>query len=363
LGRGVTSSDWRGVKDGLIYVTRELQELIPTESNDKTQGNIREDTEAGYEEYEEAKFNKDKVWGCFSGINEIDKVCHGHKKGELWIHAGYAGELKTSLALTWAYNLCTRYRRNVLYISLEMPYRQVRKIVHNMHTSNLKWRSEGLDPLDYRKVRDGELTEDQEKFLKRSLDDFDSNPDYTRFEVWAPDHDVTVADIKMYAELMHKQMEIGLVVIDHGELVEATKKHSSYTIEKNGVIRDCKKLALHFNGGEGLPVLLLYQINRDGKDYADKNEGKYKLRSLSYANEAERSADVITTTYLNEEHRELGTTLICNLKNRDNPIIAPFTASVDFSCRRIQNFDIANASSDGMGVDEYDDMAQEMDRV
>ena len=358
IGEGRNKKRLHGVRDAVLHFTQEVQDLLPTEYSDKTQGNLREDTEAGYEEYEEAKLNKDKAWGCFTGLNELDKVCHGHKRGELWVHAGYAGELKTSFALGWCYNLCTRYRRNVLYVSLEMPYRQLRRIVYTMHSANLKYRARGTEPLDYRKVRDGELTAEQEEFYKESLGDFDKNPDYSRFEVLSPDRDMSVADVKMHAELMHKQMEVGLIVIDHGELIESMKKHSNYTIEKNAVIRDCKKLAMHFNHGEGVPVLLLYQINRDGKDYADKNEGKYKMRALSYANECERSADVITTTYLNEEHRENGTTLVCNIKNRDNPIVASFLASVDFGCRRIQNFDSSVSSSSGMGVDEEDDLAQ-----
>jgi intein/homing endonuclease len=68
----------------------------------------------------------------------------------------------------------------------------------------------------------------------------------------------------------------------------------------------------------------------------------------------ERSADVITTTYLNEEHRKNGTTLFCNLKNRDNPIVEPFEASVDFSSRRLFNLEgIAKSGGPGMGLEDH----------
>lgn len=264
----------------------------------------------------------------------------------------------TTFATTWAYNLVTRYRTNVFYISLEMPYKQLRRIIYVMHSSNPKFRAQGHPPLDYRKVRDGELDAAEKVFYKEVLDDFDNNPDYCHFEIWSPDRDVTIADIRLEAELKHKEIDVGLVVVDHGGLVEPERRHQSYTIEQNSIIRGAKKFALHFNGGEGMPVLLLFQTNRDGFDYAAKNEGKYKLRALSYANEAERSADVVSTTFLGEEgstYRENETTMLCNLKNRDNAFFPPFLAKVDFRCRRLFNFDPTDQDAAGIIIDDPND--------
>jgi len=230
-----------------------------------------------------------------------------------------------------------------------MPYPQIRRQLYVMHTANRKFENQGLQPLDYRSVRDGVLTPQQEVFYKAALEDFKTNPEYCAFETWCPDRDVTIADIRTHAELYHKKRELGLLVIDHGGLVEPMKKNfKEFTIALNSVIRDAKKLALQFNHGEGLPVLMLFQINRQGKNEADKAEGRYKLNSLAYANECERSADVITTTYLNDELRQNGLTLFCNLKNRDNPLFSPFEASVNFGCRRIRTLDKSNAP--GMDV-------------
>lgn len=343
---------YQGVKDAFTYFTRHANDLLPSDANARTRGDLREDVDQAWQDYQLAKREHGKVWGAFTGINEIDKVCHGCKRGEMWVHAAFVGELKTTFALNWCYNLITRYRTNVLYVSLEMPYEQLRRIIYVIHSSNKKWSLQGKKPLDYRKVRDGELSPEEEAFYKEVLEDFESNPEYCRFEVWAPDRDVTIDDIRVEAELQHKRMDVGFLVIDHGGLIESSKKHKDYTIELNAVLRAAKKsLALHFNGGEGVPLLMLFQLNRQGKDEADKNEGKYKIKALSYANEAERSADYITTTYLNEQHRENGTTIFCNLKNRDNPLFAHFQASVDFACRRISNFDPMISTVSGMRVD------------
>lgn len=342
----------QGVRDSIVYLTSHAHDLIPSEHYTQTRGDIRRDKEPAWNEYLTAEHNKDKVWGKFTGIEEIDKVCHGLKRGEMWVHAAFAGELKTMFSINWAYNLVTRYRTNVFYCSFEMPYEQLRRMVLVRHSANPCFAAQGKKPLDYRKVRDGELTLEEKAFYKEVLQDWDENKEYCRFHIWCPDHDVSVADVRIEAELLHKQLDIGFIVLDHGGLMEPTRKNRDYTIELNSVLRDAKKLALYFNHGEGVPVLMLFQLNREGKELADKTEGKYKMKALSYANETERSADTITTTYLNDNHRENGTSMCCCLKNRDNPLFPPFLLGVDFNCRRIYRLSPDSLAGSDMGTDD-----------
>lgn len=344
----------KGVRDGLVHFTARAHDLIIPEYNAKTAGDIRLDGQALWNDYIEAKNNKDKAWGKFTGLNEIDKCCHGIKKGELWIHAAFAGELKTTFALNWCYNLVTRYRSNVLYFSLEMPYEQVRRQVITIHSANGKWKAMGYKPLDYRKIRDGELSVEEEAFYQRVIEDWTTNPDYCSFEIRAPDRDMTIDDIRLEAELVHKQTEIGLLVLDHGQLLEPRKRRSraDYVTELNSIVRDTKKLALHFNHGEKIAVLMLFQINRQGREEAAKNKGKYKATAIAYANEVEKSADYITTTFLDEDHRRNGTTYITNLKNRENALFEPFYAAVEFSSRRMSNQDMTKMAGRGLSVDD-----------
>jgi hypothetical protein len=236
-----------------------------------------------------------------------------------------------------------------------MPYEQVRKMIYVMHTSNGKWKVKGYSPLDYDKVNSGELTKEEEEFYQLVIKDFNENESYGRFDVWGPDEDITIDEVQQYAELRHQEEDIHLLVIDHGGLLEPRKrkKNKDYTVELNSVLRDIKKLALHFNHGEKIPILVLFQINRDGKDFADKNEGRYKLRALSYSNETERSADVVTTTYLNEEHRKEGTVLFDCLKRRDGVPFQPFKAGINWGTKRINNFDTFHGSNEkGISVDD-----------
>lgn len=355
----------QGLRDGITHVVQAVHRLLIQNSTSRIQGNIREDGEEVRAEYQTAKANKSLTWGKFCGINNIDKVVKGVKKGEMWLHAAYTGELKTTFALNWAYNLVTRYRSNVFYVTLEMPYEQIRQQIYVMHSSNGRFKAwaemtgqdpEKFAPLDYEKVKNGELSPDEEKFYDMVINDFHKNPEYGSFEVWGPDSDVTIDDIRVQAEIAHNSNPIDLLVIDHGGLVEAKrhKRGKDYTIELNSVLRDSKKLALHFNHGEKVPVLLLFQINRDGKDYADKMEGRYKLRALSYANEAERSADIVTTTYLNDDFRQQGTPFFDCLKRRDGPMFTPFNCTIDWKTRRMGNLDpLATSSEKGITVDDH----------
>lgn len=355
-GLMVDKEKLQGLRDGIMHFTQNAHQLLIHEHNARIQGNLRQDGQEVWDEYQNAKANKGLAWGKFTGINNIDRIVRGIKRGELWLHAAFTGELKTTFALNWCYNLITRYRANVFYVTLEMPYEQVRMGIYVMHSANPRFTAMGYEPLDYEDVKGGLLTKEQEAFFKIVIDDFTQNDEYGEFEVWGPDDDVTTDDIKMQAELFHQKEEIGLLVIDHGGLVEPRKRKrgKDYTVELNSVLRDTKKLALHFNHGEKVPVLLLFQINREGKDQADKLEGRYKLRALSYANEAERSADVVTTTYLNDQHRQDGTTLFDCLKRRDGPRFEPFQASVDWRTRRIGNLDPLRAqNSAGMSTDDH----------
>jgi replicative DNA helicase len=345
----------QGLRDGILHFTQKAHSLLVSDHSSIIEGNLVEDGQAVWEEYQQAKADKALAWGKFTGLNNIDRIIKGIRRGELWIHAAYTGGLKTTFALNWALNLVTRYRTNVYYVTLEMPYEQIRKRIYAMHSENAKFLAMGYQPLDYEKLKSGSLSDEEEAFLQVVIKDFCTNEDYGSFDVWGPDEEVTIEDIKVKAEILHQKSELGLLIIDHGLLVEPRKKKRSkdYSTEMNSVLRDTKKLALHFNHGEKIPVLMLFQINREGMKQAEKAEGRYQLNALSYASEAERSADVITTTYLNDEHRKAGTTLFDCLKRRDGAPFEPFIARVHWPTMRILNHDIFHGSNDsGLSVDD-----------
>jgi len=332
-----------GMKDALQYVITTADPLLaPETGNIRLRGDVRQDRQEVIYDYDKIKADPSSGFGRLCGLTNIDLVCHGIKPGQLWIHAAFTAELKTTFALNWAYNNCTRYGWNSYFLSLEMPYQQIRNMIYCLHSSHKKFLNEGFSPIAYQDLRDGTLDSEEEEYFKNVVCvDFEECPRYGKFYIDRPVDDITMPEIKSRMEIVHQQMPIHLAFIDHAGLVTPAVKNSDYTVALNSVVRDMKKLALNFNQGEGIPVVTLFQINRSGKTAAEKSEGQYRLQDLSYSNEAERSGDVITYTYLDDEKRANAETLFGCLKNRDNEPFENFNAKIIWECKRIYNLDQA----------------------
>ena len=156
-------------------------------------------------------------------------------------------------------------------------------------------------------------------------------------EVADPDKsDFTIADLRAKAELLHsKDPAISTLFIDHAGLMSSRHRHNSTTERLNEVLRDLKRMSMSFNKGAGIAVVGLFQLSREGFRAAEKNGGRYNLTHLSYANEAERSSDVVTAGWVDEELRERNLVKFMCLKARDHAPFPPFYSRVAWPCRRI----------------------------
>lgn len=254
----------------------------------------------------------------------------------------------STLMLNWAYNQSVHYKHSVLIISLEMPYDQCRRILYGLHSHHPKFK--GIHaPIDYQRLRYGELTPDEELFLREHVaPDFgDKANGYGDINIEVADPERTefgVADIRARAETIYAQRPFQLLFIDHALLVTPRKWVPSTTDRINEVIRDAKKLAMGFNKGQGLAVVLLFQISREGYRSAVKkreagNPYIYDLTQLSYANECERSSDIVTATWLDDELAKNGQALLQCLKSRDQAPFKPCIVGITWATRRMHSLD------------------------
>jgi replicative DNA helicase len=330
----------KGVNDAVNFIYGQLPEFSKVEAGTKLEGNIVDDSEEVVKDYEKVansgKFHDRNLFG----LDPVDSMCKGHRRGEYWIHAAFSGELKSTLALNYAYNNVMIYGRNIFYAILEMPYEQLRLNLYVIHSSHGKfvtewYKEDGYTGLDYRKVRDGELNQRDFQRLKIVAQDFKSTAKGALY-IWRPDDDVTLEDIKRKAETFHNKYECDGVIIDHLGLVKPKRYTNDYVVSLNNTVRDSRLLALNFARGRAVPVLALFQINRQGKMRADKNDGYYDYASIAYANEAEKSADVITYTYLNDALRNEGKFYLGNLKNRDNPLFERMIGKIIWQSKRMR---------------------------
>lgn len=345
-GAKVEGNFLRGPKDATRFLYNRCGEYVTAGISSKLKLNARDSKAINsfFEKYEAIKNDPSLGMGRLIGLEKIDIICKGLRKGEMLLIAGFSGNMKTTLCLNYAYNTVIHFGYNVYYLTLEMSLEQVQRIFYCIHSEHPQFKlnpkyKEFYRKLDYKKIRDGELSSDEEAFLKIVLNDFETNPRYGNVVIEKPDTDITISDIQAKVEMEHRQNGIDLLFVDEVRLVNPHRKYGSTTESWNEVLKDLKQLALRFNGGEGLPIVSPFQTNRQGYREAEKNEGEYKADCLSYANEAERSSDVIIYTYLDPDLRDAQEIKIGNLKNRDNEIFKPFKARVIGHARRIENLD------------------------
>jgi hypothetical protein len=338
----------RGPIDAVRFVMDSGHDVVTPTTGIRLSGNVTQDGEDFLEEYDRIKNDPLAGIGQFCGIEQIDQAIKGAKRHELWTHAAFTGGLKSTFMLNWAYNQAVYYGHDSLIFSLEMPYHQCRRLVYCLHSSHEKFESIH-PPLDYQRTRDGELTPAEELFLKEHVvPDFnDPKNAYGNvfIEVADPDKvDFTVADMRARAEMLYTNHPFRTLFVDHALLVSPRKWVPSTTERLNEVIRDCKKLSMSFNRGMGIAVVLLFQISREGYKAACKQREKdseeaqmqpYNLTHLSYANEAERSSDNVTATWIDSKLAEKGQVLFQHLKSRDQEPFKPCKAQVLWPCRRL----------------------------
>lgn len=337
-----------GTLDAVQYIINNSERFYYTASEQKSECEMSESAKNAYDRYEEAKKTKFKNYGVISGIKPLDLALKGIKKKNLLLVAGATGECKTTFCLNYAYYAAVHSGYNVLYITLEMSKEEIQDIFYCLHVNNPRiWnkiknkKGQPLfsSPPNKDLIKDGKLSESQEVLYRSSLEDWKTRGKvrgiehiYGSCRVWEPPSDLTPTLLRSKVGFFHKQEPIDLLIVDQPSLMSSDTKENSETATLNQIMKKMKSLARTFNHGEGIPVICPFQINRDGKKTAEKKEfdstkTMYSTYHLAYANEAERSADFVIYTYLNDDLREQNQLSVGCIKNRHGRIFTPFLTS------------------------------------
>ncbi len=361
LGKG-KDKILHGPIDAARYVVDKSHGIVAPTLGTRISGEVTSDGQTFKDRYERVEADPLAGIGQFTGIAQMDEALSGAKRAELWIHAAFTGGMKSTFALNWAYNQSVYFHHSSVFFSLEMPYIQVMNILYAMHTAHEKFKPVrhrlGIqkDPdatvgLNYQLIRDGMLPPEQREFLfDYVIPDFNDDANHygeIHVEVADPEKDdFTIVDLRTKAELIFSKSPFASIFVDHAGLMGSRKWVSSTTERQNEVIRDLKKMAMGFRRGLGIAVIALFQMNREGYKrilkVKESNEAKEKDRpalfnetDLSYANEAEKSADIITATWIDDDLKDKNRVQFQNLKSRDQAKFSPFLARVEWPCRRI----------------------------
>lgn len=360
-GLKIGKKEIKGLGAAIEYFISESRKFRMGDLGLKTESNIKspEDSKEVIDLYQKKKENPLAHVGMYSFLDRIDDVVRGLKPGELMLVAAYVKQGKTILTSNLAYNGVVQ-GLNGLFISLEMNFEEMRDLFFVLHGCNPDWVEHPkynrlMGKVTYDKVTYGELSEMEQEFHSAIAVDFSSRADFGELILYQPTESLTPSKLEMIAydynsRLADKGKRLDFVIVDYVGLMVPDKndRYGDWNIDLNNIIKKLKNMAINFDNGRKIRVISPFQINRTGHKEAEKNDGQYKLSALSNANEAERSSDLIITTYMSDEMKKAGLIKIGCLAHRKGSEFTAFEASIDFGTRHIKDIIQKKSKSDVM---------------
>ena len=206
-----------------------------------------------------------RVESFLCGYSGLDGALGGLLRGSVAVLAGRPGGGKTDFGLNLAMRM-SRRGAGVLYFSMEMPALQLMQRV-----------ASSLAGIDSVKIRDKNLTEQEEKDIENILGVFEKSGKLHIVQ----ESQVGIKRIRHYLELVHPDV----VVIDHIGLMARPKADNPF--KALGLLSNAlKQLALE----KKICILELVQMNRQIETRASK---KPSLTDLRESGDLEQDADYV----------------------------------------------------------------------
>lgn len=349
-GLKVGKKTLKGIGEASDYFMGEVRTLKYHETYVKTESSIRseEDAQEVLKDYLAKKKDPLAAIGMYTFLERIDDVQRGTKPGQLMIVAGYVGQSKTTVVANLAYNGIMQ-GLNGLYVTLEMPFEDMRRMLYLLHSSNPEWYDHPkyknlAGKLSFDKLRYGEFTDTEEEFFQVALKDFVAQESFGNLTIHQPTEMLTPAKLeyKMYdvnAALVEEGKKLDFVIVDYVGLMypDKAERQGDRKADLNSMIQRFKNLSITFDNGRGVRFITPWQMNRQGWKEAEKNEGIYKLSALSDSNETERSADMVVSVFMTEEMQRNSLVKIGCMKHRWGAPFPAFEAHLDFSSRTLRD--------------------------
>ena len=238
---------------------------------------------------EQAQLRGGRISGVSSGFTDIDSLLGGLQPSDLIIVAGRPGMGKTSLATNIAFHAARYYTQDkeagvevskgapVLFFSLEMAAQQLSARILSEQSEIEMW-----------KIRNGKFSEAEwEKFVL-TMQDLSTLPLYID-----DTGGISVAQIAARARRLKREKNIGMVIIDHLQLVASSRRAENRVQEITEISKGLKVLAKELN----VPVVALSQLSRGVDSRDDKRP---VLSDLRESGSIEQDADVVMFVYREE---------------------------------------------------------------
>ena len=221
----------------------------------------------------------------------------------------------TSLCINWAYQAFLQ-RRHVVYYSLEMPADEVLKRFHIRHAANRKFFSK--TPVPSSAYLDCKLTDLQADFLFREvIPSFSDSTKFGSIRVREPlDSDLTYEAFKADLLMANAEHPADMFILDYPNLMDVSRDRMDYDKAMSRLYVKLKALCRTFNNGQRITGIIPTQVNKAGREAAEKNNGEYSLRAINQYSEIPNSSDFVFYIYRDKTTNEASECLIGGLKAR-----------------------------------------------
>ena len=238
------------------------------------------------EQAEKAQLRGGKISGVASGFADLDSLLGGLQASDLIIVAGRPGMGKTSLATNIAFHAARTYAQDkedgietprgcgVLFFSLEMAAQQLSARILSEQTE-----------IEMSKIRNGRFSESEWTKFVHTMQDLSTLPLYID-----DTGGVSIAQIAARARRLKREKQVGLVIIDHIQLVAPSRKAENRVQEITEISKSLKVLAKDLD----VPVVALSQLSRAVDSRDDKRP---VLSDLRESGSIEQDADVVMFVY------------------------------------------------------------------
>jgi replicative DNA helicase len=213
-----------------------------------------------------------------TGFLDLDNTIVGLNRSDLILLAARPGMGKTSLALNIVRNVATKFKKKVVFFSLEMTKEQ---LVSRFLCSDAQIRGE--------KLRSGKLSETEWIRL------IETGEVLSKTEIYLDDTpNVTVPEMK--AKLRRLQ-DVDLVIVDYLQLMSSVSKIDNRVQEISEITRNLKIMAKEIN----VPVVTLSQLSRASEQRADHRP---ILSDLRDSGSIEQDADIVMFIYRKSYYKD-----------------------------------------------------------
>ena len=246
------------------------------------------------------------ITGVPSGFIDFDMKTSGLQPADLVIVAGRPSMGKTSFAMNMAENVAIRTGKAVAVFSMEMPGDS---LAMRMMSS--------LGQIDQHRVRTGKLTDEDWPRLTSAVTMLSQAPMYIDDTPALSPTELRARVRRLQREIKREEKELGMVVIDYLQLMQAPTEGENRATEISAISRALKSLAKELH----VPVVALSQLNRSLEQRPNKRPVMSDLRE---SGAIEQDADVIVFIYRDEVYHEdspdKGVAEIIISKQRNGPI-------------------------------------------